>query len=99
MKRISLGVIAIASVAVAAGLSLSRKDAEPQSDSVVKLTKPVRAIGAIQPRLSPDSSRIAFSCQGAIWTMPTNGGTMTRLTDAAGFDGEPVWSPDGKRIA
>ncbi|MCH8830579.1 MAG: PD40 domain-containing protein, partial [Planctomycetes bacterium] len=99
MKRISLGVIAIASVAVAAGLSLSRKETQTQSDSTVKLAEPVRAIGAIQPRLSPDGSRIAFSYQGAIWTMPTNGGTMTRLTDAAGFDGEPVWSPDGKQIA
>ena len=40
-------------------------------------TAPVRhSFGAIQPRISPDGERIAFSLQGAIWTMPTSGKTM-----------------------
>src|SRR5437016_143458 len=57
------------------------------------------AFGAIQPRLSPDGSTIAFSYQGEIWTVPRAGGTMTLLTPSEGFDVEPTWSPDGKRIA
>src|SRR5262249_31899791 len=57
------------------------------------------ALGAIQPRLSPDDSTIAFSYQGEIWTGPRTGGTMTLLTASQGFDLEPAWSPDGKRIA
>ena len=57
------------------------------------------AFGAIFPRLSPDGESIALTCQGAIWRLPSAGGTMTRLTSAPGFDIEPVWSPDGKRIA
>jgi dipeptidyl aminopeptidase/acylaminoacyl peptidase len=51
------------------------------------------------PRLSPDGQSIAFSYQGAIWRMGQGGGEMTRLTSGRGFDVEPVWSPDGKRIA
>src|SRR5262245_48330375 len=60
---------------------------------------PLRAIGAIMPRLSEAGDQIAFSYQGAIWRMPRDGGTMTRLTHGDLFDIEPAWSPDGKTIA
>src|SRR5262245_15674119 len=58
-----------------------------------------KALGAIQPRLSPDGTTLAFSYQGEIWTAPRGGGTMTLLTASQGADVEPAWSPDGKRIA
>ena len=63
------------------------------------LGSPLRAFGGLQPRIAPDGNTIAFSYQGSLWRMPRAGGTMTRLTDGPGFDIEPVWSPDGKRIA
>ena len=44
------------------------------------------AIGAIQPRVSPDGSRIAFSWQGSIWQMPIDGRSMRRLSTGNGFD-------------
>jgi hypothetical protein len=50
-------------------------------------------------RLSPDGESLAFSYQGAIWRMARQGGKMTRLTRGEGFDLEPAWSPDGRRIA
>jgi hypothetical protein len=49
--------------------------------------------------LAPAGDRVAFSYQGAIWLMPAAGGVMKRLTMGDGFDIEPTWSPDGKRIA
>ena len=58
-----------------------------------------RAFGGIQPALSPDGRVIALSCQGAICRMPSEGGTLTRLTRSEGWDVEPAWSPDGKQIA
>ena len=60
---------------------------------------PWRAIGAIDPRISPTGKAIAFSYQGGIWRIGREGGTMTRLTKASGFDTEPVWSPSEKTIA
>src|SRR5262249_19761641 len=58
-----------------------------------------RALGASHPRLSPDGRVVAFSYQGEIWTGPRDGGTMTLLAPSQGYDVEPGWSPDGKRLA
>ena len=55
--------------------------------------------GAVFPRLSPQGDSVVFSHQGSIWRIPRTGGAMQQLTDGAGFDVEPTWSPDGQRIA
>src|SRR5262245_7862605 len=60
---------------------------------------PWRAIGAIDPRLSPSGKTIVFSYQGGLWKIGREGGTMSRLTKTAGFDSEPAWSPNEKTIA
>ncbi|MGH7943460.1 MAG: CehA/McbA family metallohydrolase, partial [Opitutaceae bacterium] len=57
-----------------------------------------RAFGGIQPRVSPDGKWIAVSYQGAICRLPSEGGTLIRLTRGEGWDIDPAWSADGKRI-
>lgn len=56
-----------------------------------------------RPRWSPDGSRILFQSDrggtSQLWTVPTAGGTPTRLTDVATGAEDAVWSPDGTRIA
>jgi hypothetical protein len=74
----------------------SRGDKPVERAPAVKLPK---ALGAIQPRLSPDGGTLAFSYQGEIWTSPRGGGTLTLLTRGHGTDTEPAWAPDGKRVA
>ncbi|MDE6320841.1 MAG: peptidase S41, partial [Muribaculaceae bacterium] len=60
---------------------------------------------AITPRwlrdvkISPDGSKIAFCYRGDIYTVPTAGGTATRLTSQPNYESVPVWSPDGQYIA
>ena len=49
----------------------------PPAGTAVPLP-PLRAFGAVHPRLAPDGLRIAFSYQGAIWTLPRDGGGLRR---------------------
>jgi Tol biopolymer transport system component len=51
------------------------------------------------PALNNDGSKIAFSFQGDIWTVPSTGGRATRLTINESYEGTPKFSPDGKQIA
>jgi serine/threonine-protein kinase len=57
----------------------------------------------LAPRLSPDGKRVAMGVLGTtgydIWVHDSQRGTMSRISFSSGFDGYPVWSPDGKRIA
>jgi dipeptidyl aminopeptidase/acylaminoacyl peptidase len=58
---------------------------------------------------SPDSKELCFtavtdkveaiSTNGDLFTVPAAGGEIKRLSTAPGFDGNPVYSPDGKYIA
>jgi len=48
--------------------------------------------------VSPDGKTIVFELLGDLYTMPIGGGAATRITSGPGFDSQPRWSPDGKRI-
>jgi hypothetical protein len=56
----------------------------------------------VQPALSPDRTRIAFSSNrnGSfdLFVMDADGSSPRRITTDAGTEGEPVWTPDGSRI-
>ncbi|HRI60944.1 MAG TPA: peptidase S41, partial [Saprospiraceae bacterium] len=51
------------------------------------------------PAISPDGKFIAFSYQGDLWRVNTEGGPATRLTVHDAYDFMPVWSHDGQWIA
>lgn len=50
-------------------------------------------------RISPDGSRIAFTYKGDIWTVPSEGGSATRITISPAYEANPVWSPDSRSLA
>lgn len=58
----------------------------------------------VDPSISPDRTRIAFSSNRAgagdydLYVMDAAGGDIRRLTREPGTDGGPVWTPDGSRI-
>jgi eukaryotic-like serine/threonine-protein kinase len=54
------------------------------------------------PRLSPDGRRLAVTIQGQevqLWLYDLSRETLTRFAFEGKFNTNPVWTPDGKRIA
>ena len=49
--------------------------------------------------VSPDGKTILFDLLGDLYTLPVEGGEAKRITSGLPFDSQPVFSPDGKRIA
>lgn len=48
--------------------------------------------------LSPDGKQLVFDFLGDLYTMASTGGEAKQLTSGMQFDGQPRYSPDGKRI-
>jgi tricorn protease len=49
--------------------------------------------------LEPAGRRVAIAIHGEIFTAPTGEGDLVQITDGAARDQNPVYSPDGRRIA
>jgi Tol biopolymer transport system component len=71
-----------------------------------KRLESIRAPGEqIQPRISPDGKKLAVSMPDPytgnrdVWVMDLAAGVPQRLTSNPANDWQPVWSPDGNRIA
>lgn len=60
---------------------------------------PVLSHGPVDPAAAPDGRSLAFAARGWIWRLDLENNEATRLTDGAGLDARPRWSPDGERIA
>ena len=60
---------------------------------------PTLTSGPIDPAVSPDGERIAFSARGWIWLFSPDTGVARRVTKGAAMDFRPAWSPDGARLA
>jgi Tol biopolymer transport system component len=48
------------------------------------------------PQWSPDGTKIAFACNGTIYSVSPDGASLTPLVDGGVY---LRWSPDGQRIA
>jgi TolB protein len=46
----------------------------------------------------PDSKELIYSMAGSLWRQKLDSEVSTQLTDGAGYDYQPDWSPDGKSV-
>jgi dipeptidyl aminopeptidase/acylaminoacyl peptidase len=52
------------------------------------------------PTLSPKGDLVAFTRGGQVWTVPVDASAQAKqILSVRGTNGDPVWSPDGSRIA
>ncbi|MEP6619278.1 MAG: amidohydrolase, partial [bacterium] len=105
LTRIIPCVLAIASAPAA--LVAQRGAAGPPRDPMQELLplKPTRTLSFttkvgnwMSSDVSSDGKTIAFDLLGDIYTMPISGGKATAFTRGMGFDAQPRFSPDGKKI-
>lgn len=70
------------------GVAVTQLTSDPASD--------------VEPRFSPDGTRIAFASNRAgnwdIWIMSVNGGMPVRVTQSSADEIHPSWSPDGTKL-
>src|SRR5579864_5841433 len=48
---------------------------------------------------SPDGRTLVYSMQGSLWKQNLDSTTAEQLTDGPGYDYQPDWSSDGRRIS
>lgn len=53
----------------------------------------------MQPAISPDGKWVAFSYKGNLFKVAASGGPAIPLTINSAYNGYPVWSHDGRKIA
>lgn len=68
-----------------------------------KLTNGPNGAMNVEPAISPDGKKLAFSSDRVgrpmIYVMDADGGNPKRITFAGQFNSTPSWSPDGKKLA
>lgn len=47
---------------------------------------------------SPDGNTLIYSMAGSLWRQDADGTEAVQLTDGPGYDYQPDWSPDGRRV-
>ena len=75
----------------------SHKDLPLEPDRSVSLS--IEEASWISLDLHPTGEKIIFEMMGNLFELPVTGGEATQLTHGMGFDTQPVYSPDGTKVA
>lgn len=99
-KAIVFSRSGVSLLSAAAGLFELRLDS---TTGAVRLTRPTKGDGDVDPVYSPDGTRIAFSSDRAgnddVYLLNRASFTVTKMTSTKDRDVQPTFSPDGTAIA
>jgi len=72
-------------------------------DDLIRLTNGPKGTLNVEPAISPDGKKIAFSSDRSggpmVYIMDSDGKNVKRITFAGHYNSSPSFSPDGKRLA
>jgi TolB protein len=97
-------ILALACGALAAGAALAerlpvlKQIDEPHPYYYREMYLPQVTSGPSAAAWSPDGTELVYAMQGTLWRQKVGSRDTTQLTDGPGYDFEPDWSPDGRRI-
>jgi Tol biopolymer transport system component len=94
MRRARLGIVAV----VVGSLTAPSAGQPGAIHASAPIDVTVHEGTSMSVAVSPDGRTLAVDLQGSIWTVPTAGGALTRVTDVFGDARQPVWSRDGRAI-
>jgi Tol biopolymer transport system component len=72
--------------------------AEPHPYYYRELYLPQLTSGPSSLTWGPDSKELIYSMAGSLWRQKLDSNEAVQLTDGAGYDYQPDWSPDGKSV-
>ncbi len=98
IKRRKLGEKSVKTISFRATVTLKRHDYPNKiRDFDRKTERPVQGIRS--PVISPDGQQIAFTALGDLWIYTKGQPKPNAVTSDAFLKVDPVWSPDGKKLA
>src|SRR5436853_114737 len=97
------GVLASALLACAGALAAGREPVLRQIDLphnyyFREMYLPQLTNGPQYPVFSPDGRELVYSMAGSLWRQRTGDDRAVEITHGAGYDYQPDYTPDGKRI-
>jgi len=101
IKRVLLLLTAL--TAAASPVCAQRKPVLPQIDLphpyyFREMYLPQLTSGPSSVAWSPDSKEVVYSMAGSLWRQKIDSKEAQQITDGAGYDYQPDWSPNGKSI-
>jgi Tol biopolymer transport system component len=99
----NLLVSALGMLMFSSSLAAQRRPVLPQIDLphsyyYRELYLPQLTSGPSSVAWAPDSKEVVYSMAGSLWRQKLDSREAVQLTDGAGYDYQPDWSPDGKSI-
>ncbi len=96
--RLALLLFAFAASAIAEREPVLKQIRVPHSYYYREMYLPQVTSGPGAAAWSPDGTELVYAMQGSLWRQKLESTEAVQLTDGPGYDSEPDWSPDGKRI-
>jgi len=99
LLSLSLGLLGVAA-APAAGqrAAVLRQVKTPHPYYFREMFIPQLTTGPSGAAWSPDGSELIYSMQGSLWRQRPEAREARQLTEGPGYDYQPDWSPDGRRV-